>query len=94
LTKEIFVKKKFSQPAKIFANFLHNLQKYLSKNILHNIQKSLPKNILHNLPADAVDAEVGADGGDDVDDAEDNGGHVRLDRRPGRFEDGHLGSVL
>jgi len=36
-------------------------------------------NVEENLSADAVDAKVGVDGGDDVDDAEDDRGHVGLD---------------
>ena len=40
-----------------------------------------------------IDHQVGADCRDDVDDAQDDGGHVRLDGGSGRFEDGDLKSI-
>ena len=40
-----------------------------------------------------IDHQVGADCRNDVDDAQDDGGHVRLDGGSGRFEDGDLKSI-
>jgi len=37
-----------------------------------------------------VDHEIGSDRREDVDDAQDDGGHIRLDGGAGGFEDGDL----
>ena len=50
------------------------------------------RDVEEDFSSDAIDAQVGGDRGHDVDDAQDDGRHVRLNRRPGSFENRNLQS--